>query len=563
MRSLFSARSFADRAAARRAETPRDDEGAGAGEPSRETSGASALPPAPESAARETASAAPDDPFPARVPEPRESAAPGLAEAPAAFEGRPARPGIFRAPGARALAHPPAASEEPPQAPAAAPRSELPAPPPEARREGQEAGGATPETPADRAADRMPPAVAPSARPLAAAGIGSDATAPSGEDAPAVELPPEAETPGGGEATLDGEGGLDPDRSAAAALPGDEGDDPADDAEPVSDTAAPPEADPADAPRLAAVTPAPRRESAPARASPPVRRAPARPARPLASGASPRPPEGARPTGTLLTPQPPEGTLRLVPLQALAKGGRWRTEAMRSYRMPLMLWLTRGQGRITVAGFTRGYGAHNAVFVPPRTMHGFEVTAQVYGTAVFFEEAPSLPLPERPVHLRVRDAVAQGEITTILEQLGREIEGDRPLRARAIHHHAGLLSVWLDRQIATADDARPDTASLRLVRRYTEAVEAQLYTGQGVGDYAEALGVTPTHLSRVCRETCGRSASDILADRVTFEARRLLAETTLPVKQVAQILGYGSAAYFTRAFQNRTGQTPTQFRSAP
>jgi AraC-like DNA-binding protein len=277
---------------------------------------------------------------------------------------------------------------------------------------------------------------------------------------------------------------------------------------------------------------------------------------------TPRPPIAARPTGTLITPQPPEGTLRLVPLQALAKGGRWRTEAMRSYRMPLLLWFTRGQGRITVAGFTRGYGAHNAIFVPPRCMHGFEVTAQVYGTAVFFEEAPALPLPDRPVHLRVRDAMAQGEVTTILEQLGREIDGDRPLRSRAIHHHAGLLSVWIDRQIVLADDARPDTAALRLVRRFTEAVEAQLYTGQSVSDYAEALGVTPTHLSRVCRETCGRSASEILADRVTFEARRLLAETTLPVKQVAQVLGYGSAAYFARAFQNRTGQTPTQFRSA-
>jgi AraC-like DNA-binding protein len=405
--------------------------------------------------------------------------------------------------------------------------------------------------------------VSPALVPAVTPGVRPDGTDISDEEAPAVETATEGERPSGAEAVLDGAAGLDPDRSAGAALPDDEGNEAADDAEPVSESTHPPEAKPADAPQHEeGVTPAPRPEAASARAAPPVRRAPARPARPLASGASPRPPEGARPTGTLLTPQPPEGTLRLVPLQALAKGGRWRTEAMRSYRMPLMLWFTRGQGRITVAGFTRGYGAHNAVFVPPRTMHGFEVTAQVYGTAVFFEEAPSLPLPGRPVHLRVRDAVAQGEITTILEQLGREIEGDRPLRARAIHHHAGLLSVWLDRQIASADDARPDTASLRLVRRFTEAVEAQLYTGQGVGDYAEALGVTPTHLSRVCRETCGRSASDILADRVTFEARRLLAETTLPVKQVAQILGYGSAAYFTRAFQNRTGQTPTQFRSA-
>src|SRR6056297_3578285 len=138
-----------------------------------------------------------------------------------------------------------------------------------------------------------------------------------------------------------------------------------------------------------------------------------------------------------LFPEAPTGPLRLVPLQRLGVGGRWRTEAMRSYRMAVLLWVTRGQGRITLAGLTRGYGAHNAIFVPAGCMHGFEVTAQVFGTAVFFNQQHGLPLPDAPLHLRVRDALAQGEVTTVLEQLGREIEGERPLRARAIQHHAG------------------------------------------------------------------------------------------------------------------------------
>ncbi len=49
--------------------------------------------------------------------------------------------------------------------------------------------------------------------------------------------------------------------------------------------------------------------------------------------------------------------LRLMAIPRLAAGGRWRVEAMRSLSEPLLLWFTRGQGRITVAGVTRGYGA--------------------------------------------------------------------------------------------------------------------------------------------------------------------------------------------------------------
>ncbi len=261
-------------------------------------------------------------------------------------------------------------------------------------------------------------------------------------------------------------------------------------------------------------------------------------------------------------PAAPVGPLRLAPMQRLTLGGRWRTEAMRSYRMPVLYWFTRGQGRITVAGLTRGYGAHNAVYVPPRTMHGFDVSTQVYGTAVFFNDSEALELADEAFHLRIRDARKQGEITGILENLQREIDDDRPMKGRAISHYGGLLAVWLDRQRFEAEDKPEDSAARALVRRYTEAIEEQLYTGQSVGDYAENLGVTATHLSRVCNQTCGRPASELLADRLTFEARRLLLDTSLPVKRVAEVLGYNSAAYFTRAFHNRTGQTPTEFRDA-
>ena len=63
--------------------------------------------------------------------------------------------------------------------------------------------------------------------------------------------------------------------------------------------------------------------------------------------------------------------------------------------------------------------------------------------------------------------------------------------------------------------------------------------------------------------TCGRSASRILADRVHYEARRLLRDTDLPVSEIGRRLGFRSAAYFTRAFQQATAHTPSEFRSAP
>lgn len=262
-------------------------------------------------------------------------------------------------------------------------------------------------------------------------------------------------------------------------------------------------------------------------------------------------------------PQAMAPSTRLVPVSRLVQGGKWRVEAMRAYSEPLLIWFTRGQGRITVGGVTRGYGAHNAIFIPAGMMHGFEVGPQTSGTALFFGADHGLDLPEDPIHLRIREVGPQAELSGIIENIVREQDSDKPGKDRATRHHLGLLSVWLERHQDASDEVPSKDAARRLARAYADVLERGFRSGKGVQDFARELGVTPTHLTRVCNKTCGRSASDLLHDRLIFEARKMLAETRMPVAKVAESLGFTSAAYFTRAFQHRTGKTPTGFRKAP
>jgi AraC-like DNA-binding protein len=252
---------------------------------------------------------------------------------------------------------------------------------------------------------------------------------------------------------------------------------------------------------------------------------------------------------------------RVIAIPRLAAGGRWRVEAMRSISEPCLLWFTKGQGRITISGVTRGYTAHNVVFIPAGVMHGFEVGPQVFGSAIFFGNSTTVTLPAAPVHLRIREVHAQQELNVMLDMIQREMDSNSPAHDRATRHYLGLLGVWLERQAAkvSAEQIRPD-AGRRLVARYTVLLESAFRSGCGVADLAAELGVTPTHLTRCCKQACGRSAHDILAERRIFEARRLLAETDQPVGKIGTSLGFASPAYFTRAFQHMTGHSPSAFR---
>ena len=250
-------------------------------------------------------------------------------------------------------------------------------------------------------------------------------------------------------------------------------------------------------------------------------------------------------------------------LSTISHGGaasRWRNEAMRSHKTARLIHITRGQGRITVDGLTQGYGPNNLIYLPPHTVYGIEVAPTVFGHSLGF--APSDGWPDQPFHLRLLDVVPQKEATGYLEAIERELLPQGDPRAAACHF--GLLAIFVERQLRARNpaniDTRRSTAAARLVARYTRLIAHDFGTDRSVADYAAALGVTATHLTRSCRKTCGRSALALLNDRVHYEACVMLRETGQPIQQIAASLGFHSPAYFTRSFQEKSGKTPSEFR---
>ena len=255
------------------------------------------------------------------------------------------------------------------------------------------------------------------------------------------------------------------------------------------------------------------------------------------------------------------GDLTLSPLVHPSPNNRWRTEAMRSHPTARLIHVTRGQGRITVAGLTNGYSPNNLIYVPPFTLFGIEVGASVSGHVLAFA---GHDWPPQPFHLRLLGLDAQKEATNHFEAIERELASQGDFRAAACHF--GLLTVFAERQLrarpAAETDKRRNSASARLVARYTSMVAQQFGSARNVADYAAALGVTATHLTRCCRKTCGRAALDLLNDRIHYEACVLLKSSRLSIQDIAASLGFQSAAYFTRRFQEMSGRTPSAFRRA-
>ncbi len=241
----------------------------------------------------------------------------------------------------------------------------------------------------------------------------------------------------------------------------------------------------------------------------------------------------------------------------------WRAELPHSRGHHAMLWVTRGQGRAVIDGVLRGITVHTAVCIPAGTLVCLDLGKQSFGTVCTVPQHSPVLMPDQPTILRVRDALAQTELSALLETMQREQTAARPFIDEAMNAHATMLTVWLRRAIIDQRDDRMElSAAQRLTMAYTALIERDYTSGRPMAEYAKSLGVTPTHLTRACRTSAGMTASELLTQRTVYAMRDLLETTDHPANRIAAMLGFKSAAYFSRFVLQHTGMTPTALRKA-
>jgi AraC family transcriptional regulator, transcriptional activator of pobA len=243
----------------------------------------------------------------------------------------------------------------------------------------------------------------------------------------------------------------------------------------------------------------------------------------------------------------------------------WKIAPHRHARLHQFLLIERGGGQAQIEEQAFTLAPMRVVNVPVGDVHGYSFDRSTRGwvLTVAAEVLDQVMLPSEGLRRVLSSAkVVRGtaQMRTTMKEIFAEFAARRFARAHVLRAHAAMLVGLVAREMAMKGILSDSRSSMELFERFETLLEQHFLQHWTVSQYAGALSVTPTHLSRVTRAVTGRAASHLIVERIVREARRNLVYTNLPVSAIAYALGFNDPAYFSRMFSEATGLSPRRFR---
>ncbi|RRH79881.1 helix-turn-helix domain-containing protein [Variovorax beijingensis] len=239
-----------------------------------------------------------------------------------------------------------------------------------------------------------------------------------------------------------------------------------------------------------------------------------------------------------------------------------------------LLWMSEAAGTHLLDFETFEARANTVFFVSPGQLHAWASTVQPKGFVINFSteffvqmfprsddiaKYPFFHIASDPPVLYLAQA-QHDELLPLLLEMESEMLGRAEARLDIVRSYLLVLLTRLRRlyPARAADGASPQSYSL--AKRFKLLIDQHYLDFGPLRDYAQRLHVTERQLNDAVKRTLGKTAGELVHERLVLEAKRLLCNTDMGVAEIAFHLHFEDHAYFSRFFKKRTQLTPGEFK---
>lgn len=251
----------------------------------------------------------------------------------------------------------------------------------------------------------------------------------------------------------------------------------------------------------------------------------------------------------------------------------WHVTAHKHINLFQILHIRSGQATIFLDSKKRSIKTNSLVFIPSKVVHEFIFEPNSGGHIITITNSLLLNLCEglnlnlhinkEPIVINLTDKSYDQYIDQSLQQLNQEYSAPfTPQRGKLLESLLINILVCLERKSnssnGTKDQQLPGYEHLS---RYTNLIENNYKLQHSVVWYAKQMGLTAAHLNVIVNNLTGKTALQLIHDRIIIEARRELIYTTRTINIIAEKLGFNDPSYFARFFKRESGKSPKKYRT--
>ncbi len=241
-----------------------------------------------------------------------------------------------------------------------------------------------------------------------------------------------------------------------------------------------------------------------------------------------------------------------------------------------LVLVLKGRGRFRIGKTEYAYSPHDLFFIPPFVSHEIQCDGSADHVAIHFDfsaaRLAATPSRRKPyeiafshdlsistrIAVQPDDRIEEGCLAVV-----RSFSAIDPLASLEASAELSKLLIRLLRlRPVPVGEGGGQGRLQRMVESVIAYVESRVREKLASSDLAAHAGLSETHLNRVFRHQTGYAPMEYVRRYRVQQAKVLLGDADLSVKEVAVRTGFDDAYHFSRVFRQIAGVPPTAYRDA-